>query len=133
MFDDIIDEYITILNIKISRRFNIDEFKLRDDWQFFNTNTCCYVFHNGEKKGELCQNHTESLEEGFCKYHKRFNKPKKRKIILKKFKDDTFYHPITNIVFSKDKKVLGYKCNEIIKELDQEHIDLCILWRFKIT
>tara|TARA_Y100000114_G_scaffold138449_1_gene141459 strand:- start:125 stop:526 length:402 start_codon:yes stop_codon:yes gene_type:complete len=132
MFDDIIDEYITILNIKISRRFNIDEFELRDDWKKFNTNTCCYMFINGEKKGEMCENHTHSLEECFCKYHKQYNKPKKKKVILKKFIDNTFYHSITNIVFSKDKKVIGYKKGDKIRPLDEEHIELCKTWKFKI-
>lgn len=132
MFDDIIDEYITIFNIKISKRCNIDEFQLRGDWKKFNTNTCCYMFSNGEKKGEMCENKTGLLEDGFCKYHKKYSKPKKRNIILKKFIDDTFYHPITNIVFSRDKKVVGYRKGEKIKELDEEHIELCKIWRFKI-
>ena len=132
MFDDIIDEYITIFNIKLSRRYNIDEFQLRDDWKNFNTNTCCYMFINGEKKGEMCENNTHSLDNGFCKYHKQFNKPKKKRIILKKFINDTFYHPTTNIVFSKDKKVIGFKKGNKIRKLDEEHIELCKIWRFKI-
>lgn len=132
MFDNIIDEYITIFNIKVSRRFDIDEFQLRDDWKKFNTNTCCYMFINGEKKGEMCENNTHQIEDGFCKHHKQYTKPKKKKIILKKFINDTFYHTITNIVFSRQKKVLGYKKGEIIKPLDEEHIELCKVWRFKI-
>ena len=132
MFDNIIDEYLTILNIKISRRFDIEEDKLRQDWELFNTNTCCYVYCNGSRKGELCENNTFLIEEGFCKYHKQYNKPKKQKIILKKF-GENFYHSITNLVFSKDKKVIGFRCNESIKELDEEHRNLCDIWRFKIT
>lgn len=132
MFDDIIDEYITILNIKISRRFDIDEFQLRDDWTSFNTNTCCYMYVNGQKKGEMCENATHLLEDGFCKYHNQYNKTKKKKIILKKFKDDTFYHPLTNIVFSKEKKVLGFRKGSKIIPLDEEHKQLCKTWRFKI-
>ncbi len=133
MFDDLIDEYITILNIKISRRFNIDEFSLRKDWESFNNNTCCYMYCNGNRKGELCENHTHLLEEGFCKYHKKYNTPKKKSIILKKFKDNMFYHVTTNIVFSKDKKVIGYKKGDRLCPLDKEHTTLCELWRFKIT
>ena len=131
MFDDIIDEYLTIFNIKISRRFDIDEEELRQDWELFNTNTCCYVYCNGSRKGELCETNTLLLEDGFCKYHKQYNKLKKQKIILKKF-NENFYHPITNLVFSKDKKVIGFRCNELIKELDEEHKNLCNIWRFKI-
>ena len=123
MFDNIIDEYLTIFNIKISRRFDIDEDQLREDWKLFNTNTCCYVYSKGPKKGELCEHNTFMIEEGFCKYHKQYSKPKKQKIILKKF-GEHFYHPTTNLVFSSDKKVIGFRCNESIKELDQEHKNL---------
>lgn len=131
MFENIIDEYISILIIKISRRFDIDEESLKQDWKLFDSNTCCYIYSKGPKKGELCENNTYQLEDGFCKYHKKYTIPKKKKIILKKF-GENFYHPTTNLVFSIDKKVIGYRCNESIKELDQEHKNLCEIWRFKI-
>ena len=132
MFDNIIDEYITILNIKISRRFDIDEDDIKQDWELFNSNTCCYVYSKGSKKGECCENHTHKLDEGFCKYHKQYEQPKKKRIILKKFLDNYYYHPITNLVFSKERRVIGFRCNEKIKDLDEEHRNLCLIWKFKI-
>ena len=131
MFDNIIDEYITILNIKISKRFDINYDYLKQDWELFNSNTCCYVYSKGPKKGMCCENYTHKLDDGFCKYHKKYEKPKKNRIILKKF-GENFFHPITNIVFSKEKKAIGYRYNNTIKDLDEEHTNLCKIWRFNI-
>ena len=130
MVDKVTDENISILLVKLSRRFDIPEENLKEDWKAFNTNSCYYILKNAPHQDEMCSERTYKIAPRLhCQYHKHFtpNHPEYnynsadtievKKVTKKKVNRDRliimnteigkFIHPATSLVF-ENKRVIGY-------------------------
>lgn len=105
--------------------------------------TCNYVYSRGNKKGMRCTKKPKNG--GYCGLHKKSQKAikspikpntiiEKPKLILKchpKYKQ-FYYHLDTNLLFNKNKFVIGKIDEEGNKaDLDDISIKLCQEWKFK--
>lgn len=95
---------------------------------------CIYIFSRGARKGESCNSNVMSGTH--CTKHKKYEK-KEEKVeqLCLYFNTDIqkYIHKKTNLVFNKDKIVVGILKDKTIHDLSETEIDICKKNRFKYS
>lgn len=95
---------------------------------------CVYVFSRGARKGESCN--VNVISGTHCSKHKKYEKKEEEKVEqILYFNTDIqkYIHKKTNLVFNKDKIVVGILKDKTVHDLSETEIDICKKNRFKYS
>lgn len=151
--EDIIESKINSFIDIISKNHDIEIEILKSYWNN-NTSTispknkeiekyCSHVYSRGNKKGEKCDVLVKSIKHNYCSKHRGSSKRsptkknliKKPQLIIKTHPtyQNYYYHPETQLLFNKQKLVVGRIDDKDLVKIDEKCREICKTWKFKIS